>query len=96
MRRELCEVIFFWLVLDSLLEAALDWILPLKDTSSVSVKTSRSKYSKNLINLFCNRHAVMTALYTLALPGEQSRECGQEVVLATDKHTGQVLFYQVR
>ena len=37
----------------------------------------------------------MTTLYTLALPGEQSRESGQEVVLATDKHTGQVLFYQV-
>ena len=50
----------------------------------------------NLNNLFLNRHAVMTALYTLALPGEQSRESGQEVVLATDKHTGQVLFYQVR
>merc|ERR1719341_3212703 len=41
-----------------------------------------------------DKHAVMTALYTLALPGEQSRESGQEVVLATDKHTGQVLFYQ--
>ena len=37
----------------------------------------------------------MTALYTLALPGEQTRDAGQEVVLATDKQTSQVLFYQV-
>ena len=37
----------------------------------------------------------MTALYTLALPGEQTRDAGQEVVLATDEQTSQVLFYQV-